>query len=162
MSKAQKAARTYGLPRDIDPGRALLEEVQNQAGVVAWLRHIIGGMDAEDLVWGMAEEIIEPEIRDSDGQTVILSRSGKYKAAPSVWLSIYQWERRHYRELCRDAIAAGVSERMVNVFEQTADTFALVIERVLDSLDLTETQRLAVPAAVVRELRVITGETETP
>src|SRR5579862_2678389 len=48
---ARKAVVTYGLPRDISPTDALLEEVRYTAGHVAWLRERVAELEQNDLVW---------------------------------------------------------------------------------------------------------------
>src|ERR1022692_962003 len=40
MERATQAVKTYGLPRDISPTDALLEEVRYSAGHVSWLREM--------------------------------------------------------------------------------------------------------------------------
>lgn len=47
------AAATLGLPRDVDPHTALLEELHAAAGMVAWLRGLMAATDAGDVpaVW---------------------------------------------------------------------------------------------------------------
>src|SRR5689334_1075732 len=75
---AVKAVQTLGLPVDIGPGEALLEEVQRTAGHVAWLSKQVAAMEAGELVWGMTEELVQPDIRSKDGRVIISQLSGKY------------------------------------------------------------------------------------
>jgi hypothetical protein len=51
-TRAREAVATYGLPVEIDPGTALLEEVSRSAGHVRWLRDVVQELDADALVWG--------------------------------------------------------------------------------------------------------------
>lgn len=158
MEIATRAVQTLGTPLDIGPADALLQEVQRTAGHVAWLAHIISGLETGELVWGMAEEVIEPDIQSKDGETITAQVVGKMKAAPSIWYQMYAQERRHLANVCKMALDAGVNERIVSMYEQVGDTFVTMLERVLDRLNLSEQQRREVPAAVVSELRALTGD----
>lgn len=155
---ARNAVATLGAPVDIGPADALLMEVQRTAGHVAWLRHVIAGLESDELVWGMAKEIVEPDIVSKDGETITAGVTGEFKAGASVWYTIYAQERRHLANVCKMALDAGVNERIVRTYEQVADTFVLLIENVLDEIGLTDEQRRQVPAAVVRQLQAITGD----
>ncbi len=158
LEAAKRAVQTLGAPVDIGPGDALLQEVQRTAGHVAWLGRVIAGLEADDLVWGMAEEIVEPDITNKDGDVITTQVTGKYRADYSVWYKLYHQERRHLANVCKMALDAGVNERLVNMYEQVGDTFVTMLEGVLDRLNLTPDQRKQVPAAVVTELSAITGE----
>src|SRR5260221_537926 len=54
---ARRAVETYGLPREVTPDVALLEEVHRTAGHVAWLAEIVAAIEEDDLVWGKTEEV---------------------------------------------------------------------------------------------------------
>jgi len=168
---ATAAVRTLGLPVDISPTEALLEEVRWTAGHVQWLRGKVQelddprmvrpgeGSDPEDigatsgahaLVWG------QTEYRDATGGENAGTTTVE-KAAPSIWYQLYAREREHLVTVCAAAIKAGVEERRVRLAEQQGDLVATVIRRILDALDLTPTQLEQVPIVVPRELRAITG-----
>lgn len=155
---AVNAVQTLGVPVDVGPADALLQEVQRTAGHVAWLAHIIAGLERDELVWGLAEEVIEPDITSKDGDTIIAQVTGKMKADFSVWYKMYAQERRHLANVCKLALDAGVNERIVSMYEQVGDTFVTMIENVLNAIGLTDEQRRAVPAAVVTELTRLTGD----
>lgn len=155
---ARNAVQTLGIPVDIGPADALLQEVQRTAGHVAWLGKVIAGLESDELVWGMAEEIIEPDITNKDGDVITTQVTGKMRADFSIWYKMYHQERRHLAQACKMALDAGVNERLVNMYEQVGDTFVTMLEGVLDRLNLTPEQRRSVPAAVVTELTAITGE----
>lgn len=155
---ARNAVQTLGAPVDIGPADALLQEVQRTAGHVAWLQHVIAGLESGELVWGMSEEIVEPDITSKDGEAIITVATGKYRADFSVWYKMYAQERRHLANVCKMALDAGVNERIVSMYEQVGDTFVTMIENVLNAVGLTDEQRRAVPAAVVTELRRLTGD----
>jgi len=161
--RAKAAVVTYGLPVDIDPTTALLEEVQRTAGHVAWLARKVQGLKEDDLVWGVVEETQTYETNpDSDGLRAADS-SVKRRAETNAWLKLYREERKHLAVVSRDAIAAGVNERIVNVFKQVGQTYIQLIDRVMAQMELTDAQRRALPQIMVTELTALTaGEVEDP
>ena len=58
---AAQAVGMFGLPREIPPQEALMEEVYRTAGAVQWLVSIVNQLDAPGPMWGVTEE------RDSTG-----------------------------------------------------------------------------------------------
>ncbi|MFC8732164.1 hypothetical protein ACFT5B_06880 [Luteimicrobium sp. NPDC057192] len=145
----QEAARqvaTLGLPVDITPTDALLQEVQWTAGHVQWLRGKVAELEEQDLVWGQTKV---KEGGDDRGTTE--------EAKPSIWYVLYEAERKHLVTVCTAALKAGVEERRVRLAEQQGDLVALAITRILAALDLTPDQQARVPEVVPRELRVIAG-----
>lgn len=144
---AVEAVNTYGLRRDIDPMTALLEEVQYTAGHVEWLRQQVQRLEANDLGWG------ETETRTASGEkfgSVTIE-----KAAPSIWLELYQRERKHLVQVCQAAIGCGVAERLVRQYELEGQIVAEALARALDTLELTEQQRQGAYEAAQRQLRAV-------
>lgn len=117
---AQQAQATYGLPREVDPHTALLEEVHRTAGHVAWLALVIQSYeDPESLTYGKTTELLRG---DSWGKAPIRH------AAPAVWLDLYSRERRHLTDVCKTAIACGLAERHVKLAEEQGQMLAQVIQ----------------------------------
>jgi hypothetical protein len=131
---ASDAVATYGLPREVEPAQALLEEVHRTAGHVAWLAQVINAGTPGDLSqW---------------------SEAGR---KPSVFVDLYQGERAHLARVAKSALDAGIAERQVRMAEAQGELLAGVIRRVLDALDLTPEQAARVPQIVPAELRAILG-----
>ena len=147
QTSAYRSMVTFGLPREVPPYVALLEEVHRTAGHVAWLAEKVAELDDTDLVWGVAEET---EKHASEFTGTDTTR----KAAPHMWLVLYQQERKHLADVCKAALAAGVAERQVRLAEQQGQMLAGVIRRVLDALDLSVEQQAKVAEVVPRELRL--------
>lgn len=148
---AERAVTTYGLRRDVDPMTALLEEVQWTAGAVEWLRLQVQALEPEELVFGVSE------VKGGDVTQ---------KAAPSVWLELYQRERTHLTKVCGEAIRSGVAERQVRLAERQGALVASVLQSVLGALfarleaaGVSEAVRAAWPGwvseDVPRELRAL-------
>lgn len=124
---AREAVATYGLPREIDPAAALLEEVHRTAGHVAWLAGKVAELQEEDLTWGVIEQA-EIGATESPGTDI------KRGARPNVWLDLYQRERAHLVRVSKTALDAGISERLVRLAEAQGVMLAEVIRRSGDAL----------------------------
>jgi hypothetical protein len=149
---ALAAVATYGLPREVAPDVALLEEVHRTAGHVAWLADVVGQLEQEEVTWGLAEETDAPPGENGGGGVTT-----KHKASVNVWVKLYQDERRHLAAVCRDALAAGIAERQVRLAEQQGALLAGAVNRILDGLGLSKEQWERVPQVVPVVLRAITG-----
>lgn len=152
----------YGTLADVDPAEALLEDVQRATAVVRYLSALVSHIDPDDLTYGLAEQTMEPaSITSEDGDVMTFPKvTEKYKAGVHPLVTLLQQERKHLREVSRDAVNAGVALRTESLRAAAGDLIMDAYERVLDSLNLTPAQRALVPAAVVREMRMITGEVE--
>jgi hypothetical protein len=144
--RARRAVETYGLPRDVSPTDALLEEVRYTAGHVAWLREQVRELQPDALVWGVTEE--------TDKQATEFAGTDTTSAAsPSIWLELYYRERKHLVDVCKAAISVGIEERYVRLAEAQGAVVAEVIRKILGRLELTEAQTRLVPLVVPEELR---------
>jgi len=146
MELARKAVATYGLPRDISPTEALLEEVRYTAGHVAWLREKVAELEDRDLVWGVTEQV---DKQASEFRGVDTTEA----ARPNVWLELYYRERKHLVDVTKAAISAGIEERRVKLAEAHGQLLNGVIRRILDRLSLTSEQSALLPLVVPEELR---------
>lgn len=135
---------TFGLPRDITPEAALLEEIHRTAGAVAWLEAQIRELDPNDLTWGVTK------IKEGGED-----RGTTEEAVPHVLLKIYQTERAHLVKVCAEAIRVGIEERQVRLAEQQGALVAEAITAILDDLKLTADQRALVSSIVPKHLRAL-------
>lgn len=138
---AAEAVVTYGLPREVDPQTALLEEVWRTAGHVDYLFKMVQLHDPEALVWGVIETKEIP-VDTKDGKTTMIPIERKSAARPSIWLDLYRKERSHLVEVCRVAIAAGIEERRVRLAEEEGKMIAQVIRGVLEDLGVSDRPEL--------------------
>lgn len=145
---AEQAIVTFGLPREVDPRDALLEEVYRSAGVVDFLREQVQKLESDQVVWGKAEEV-EKQAGEFPGVDTT------HKAAVNVWVELYARERKHLVDVCKAAIAAGLEERRVRLAEQQGAMLASVIKNILGDLDLTAEQQARVGTVVPRHLRAV-------
>jgi hypothetical protein len=147
---ARKAVETYGLPRDISPTDALLEEVRYSAGHVAWLRAKVAELEPGSLVWGKTEEV-------DRGASEFTGIDTTHAAAVNMWLDLYHRERRHLLDLVKTAISVGIEERRVRLEEAKGQVVAELIKRILSRLDLSDVQRDLAVTVIPEEFRRIIG-----
>ena len=118
---AADAVRNYGLPVDIDPHTALVEELQRSAGHVAFLH-------------AKVQSLPEAEMEGPVGG----AQGGIPEHKPSVWIQMYNAERKHCAEIAAVCIKAGIEERKVRVAEQMGQVFAEAIRGILTDLDVID------------------------
>ena len=179
-----KAVRTLGLPVDVDPGKALLDEIHWTAGHVAWLREKVQELETFDkLTRGTEDRMVTDRNGDEDwvpgtdepgnpgahalvwGQTEYRDKTGGDDAGQTVveqaginiWYQLYLKEREHLAKVCALALRAGIEERRVKLAENQGLLVADVIRRILNALGLTPEQQQLVPEIVPRELRALAG-----
>lgn len=97
-AEAGAAVLKYGLPRTVDPATAMLEEVYRSAGTVAFLGSIVAKLTDDGLVDG---------------------------AAPSVWVRMFNDERKHLAQVSRSTVDAKIAERHVKVAEVVGGQLAV-------------------------------------
>lgn len=146
QQEVQQAMVTLGLPRDVDPTTALLEEVQVTAGHVAWLREEVRRLNPDELSWGKAQ--YQTGI-SAEGPVDVTTE----KAQSPVIYDLYMRERKHLAEVSALALRAGVQERQIALAETQALQIAGVYHRALASITLTPEQMEQARDAIGRELR---------
>lgn len=136
--QAVTAVATYGLPREVDPHAALVEELHRTAGHVAWLGLKVAELQSDHLygpVGGGEHSIPRQE--------------------PHVWVGLYQAERKHFTEVAKTCIACGIAERQVALAEQQGQIIAQVLQAVARDMGIDKDPRL--PGVVRRHLTAIPG-----
>lgn len=137
-TEAKRAVQTYGLPREIDPHAALLEELHRTAGHVAWLQQLVR------------------DLNDTDLKQRSPGKGGTLFEAPAVWLELYDRERKHFADVAKTCIGVGIAERQVRLAEQQGLMIATVLRGVLSELGVADHPEA--PAAVRRHLMLVAGE----
>jgi hypothetical protein len=146
--QVKRALATYGAPRDITPGEALLEEVRVAAGHVEWLRGKVAELEPGELVWGISERT-DRQASEFTGVDVT------ERAALNTWLDAYHRERRYLLDVSKAALAAGCEERLVRVAEAYGTQLATAITGILSALNLTDGQRVIAGRIVPETLRAL-------
>lgn len=143
--KAQDAVVAFGLPRNINPVKAILEETQRTAGHVAWLGQQVASLKSDDLVRGITRVQVLP-----DG-----SKATTVEAAVNVWVKLYQEERRHLVAVCKAGIDIGLKEIEIHIAKKQGELLAQVITAILGDLSLTKRQEELVSKVVPKHLQAV-------
>lgn len=150
--QALLAAESFGLPREVDPHTALLEELHRTAGAVQWLGAIVADLERDEVAWGRVKETRGTQLEKGaeNGTT--------YQAVPNAFVALWQVERKHLVDVSRACISAGIEERRVRLAESAGQQLAAVIRSVLDRLELSDGQRSLAVQVVPDELRRLAGD----
>lgn len=150
--QALLAAETFGLPREVDPHTALLEELHRTAGAVQWLGAIVADLDRKDVVWGKTREVRGTASDEgADNGTT-------YAAQTNAFVRLWQEERDRLAKVAKTCVDVGIEERRVRLAESAGQQLAAVIRAVLDRLELTDGQRSLAVQVVPDELRRLAGD----
>lgn len=126
-----------GLSLEIDPRHALEQELWQAWGSVQYLRAIVEGLSQEHMT-------------DEQGG----SEHGLSTTVPSIWITMWQTERKLAVDVAKACIAAGVEERRVRVIEQQATHTAMVLRAFAERMGL-DLAKPDVRAAVESSLSVV-------
>jgi hypothetical protein len=126
-------ARVYGASLPVNPYSALLNEVQNRAGHVAYLREAIQSLPDPNMMFAF----------DHNGNVV-----------EGALLRRYDKERDRFDRACKLAIDAGIAERYVQLAELHGQALFAVLNAAFQDPDvgLTDGQRAALGPALKRAL----------
>jgi hypothetical protein len=133
---------------DVDPAKALLDEISWTHAHVQWLRAKVQELGTEDLVWG---KTLHREGLGPEGPVDV----SDHKAAPNIWYELYLKEREHLVKVSAAALRAGIEERRIKIAEDQGNLVAAVLQRILAALNLSPEQWAEVPTIVPRELRAL-------
>lgn len=109
MAKAEKACATFGLPVQVDPYRALLEELWRTNG---WVHHLHSKLVEQ------GEEAVSAE--------------GK----PSVTWVLYDQQRQQLQRVAESCARTGVNERLTRIMERDSEMYVLSMQAGLRALGI--------------------------
>lgn len=124
---AKRHQRSFGEPKKVMPGDALLEMLWTAYGQVHWLHGEIG----------KHKDLTSFEAR--------------------VLVQAHADERDRVAKIAATALAAGVQERQIRLAEMYGEMIARLITSVLDDMKLTPAQQRHVPSVVRRHLLALDG-----
>lgn len=136
--KAETAVITYGLPREIDPHAALLEELHRTAGHVSWLASLIRAFE-----------------KDGDLKQTSFGENGSVDR-PSVWVELYNNERKHFAAVAKTCIGVGIEERRVKLAEDQGQIMVEILRGVLSDLGINPASEEA-RSVVRKHLTLVQG-----
>lgn len=106
----------YGLPREIDPHSALIEELHRTAGHVAYLAGVIKDLQGDQDL---------KQYQTGDNGTI---------ERPSVWIELYHEERKHFMAIAKTCISVGIEERRIRLAEEQGELLAEVVRGIVSDL----------------------------
>lgn len=151
LAEAELGARvgTLGIREkypDVDPGQALLSEIQISHAHVQWLRAKVAEIEPNELIWGTTKT--EEGVGPQGPVDMTVQEAGFH-----TWYQLYTKEREHFAKLTTMALKAGIEARKIQLAERTGEMVAGAIQRILDGLQLTPDQSKIVPTLVPTVLR---------
>ncbi|MDP9820405.1 hypothetical protein J2S59_000214 [Nocardioides massiliensis] len=126
--RALLAVEAFGLPREVDPHTALLEELHRCAGAVQWLGAIVADMDRSEVAWGRVKETHGTQLEKGTDNGVT------YQAGPNAFVALWQSERDRLVKVAKTCLDAGIEERRVRLAESAGQQLAAVLRNVLDRM----------------------------
>lgn len=120
QQRLAELADMLGVPIDVDPHSALLEELHRTAGLVAWL-------ETQARIDGRERMLVE---------TIVGER-------PSGLVDLWQKERDRLVKVAAECAKAGVEERRVSIVEEQGRQVSQLIRGILRGLGVPEDERTA-------------------
>lgn len=115
---------------DVDPKEALVAAVAWKYAEVVWLRGRVADLDESQLTWG--------KVRDKSGGD---DYGVTQEARPHVWLSLLHEAERDLVRFSRDAVAAGIEERRIEIEQDKAALVTAAFRAALGVLSLLPADR---------------------
>lgn len=143
------------------PDEQLLEEVGRASMMVQWLADRVAELDVPDLtdtgafadLVGVDPDTGEPVERRISNQLFGPDHQGN--AAPHLYWAMLNQERDRHAKLCKLAIDAGISERLVRLAEAQGQQIVQVIVATIDGIGLTSAQRDHAMRLAAQKLRAL-------
>lgn len=149
----RQAARRLGIPREVEPGQALLELVWEAAGNVEFYRDLVASLEGGESGEGdAARSGLYGALRHQTG-----FETGEAKR--HVLVQMYDDERDRLKEYAATVVKVGLAERQVQVAELQAALVARVVMGLLDDpeLGLSREQRDVGRRLAGRHMRVLSA-----
>lgn len=134
---------------DIDPGQALLSEIQISHAHVQWLRAKVAEIEPNELVWGITKT--EAGIGPQGPVDTTTQEAGLH-----TWYQLYTREREHFAKLTTMALKAGIEARKIALAEQQGAMVARALQEIFGKLALSKQQAALLPTVVPAALRQLT------
>lgn len=134
---------------DIDPGQALLSEIQISHAHVQWLRTKVAEIEPNELVWGITKT--ESGIGPQGPVDTTTQEAGFH-----TWYQLYTREREHFAKLTTMALKAGIEARKIALAEQQGAMVARALQEIFGKLALSKQQAALLPTVVPAALRQLT------
>jgi hypothetical protein len=150
---AKLGVEAFGLPINIDPHDALMEELHRTAGIIAFYELQIQSLQEVSDLHGPT---------GTSGSDIESGLEHHPSEAPNIWVKLHKEERQHFVKVAESCIKAGIDERRVQIAEQQGVLIATAIRNILMALGI-DTAQAQVREVIREHLSVITSTaTEIP
>jgi hypothetical protein len=144
--RAEQALASLGVPIQTDPQQALLEQVWEAYGNVAFLREAVRQLQLPGAIAQAAADAAasgEPATTaPGDAEAVrVYGPDHLGDARPHVLVEMYGEERDRLAKVCKLAIDAGIAQRHLDLVERMADPIVAVVMAALEGLPPEERDR---------------------
>lgn len=132
----------FDIPDDVTPTEAAVEAFRRSLAMVRWI-------ESQMAQW--APNLLPLTENNFDDK-------GALQSMPSHeagWLELWMQERKELRESIKLCHAIGVEERQMALQEQQADAMFMILEKVIDSLGLSDDQRQKIPQLMPEIIRTV-------
>lgn len=160
---ARRECATLGLAVEIDPGEALIQELWETAGNVAFYRELVQQLpmhpEPDAYVDGEGGGHWKRGDAGVYGRSYHVSGIPTGEAKPHVLVALYNEERKHLAAVAAAALKAGVDQRRVELEQQRGALIADVFRRVFadPELGLEPEKRRQAMTTAARHLRLVAG-----
>jgi hypothetical protein len=149
---AASASARFALPVEISPSDGLIAEVHRTAGAIAWLEaqiERVTGDTPDNLIYGIRKTKEWSGGEDGGGSST--------ESGPGVhdWLQLWQKERRHFVDVCRVTLAAGIEQKRLDLAQEQAQQVVTVLKGVFADLGLSPAQEAMLGVVVPKHLRLV-------
>jgi hypothetical protein len=126
---ARRECEMLGIPVEVDPGEALIRELWEAKGNVAFYRHLVQQLPTHPVAAKRIEKIGGPEDGEIEYEpampgvyapTFHVSGRATGEAKPHILVQLYNDERKHLAAVAAAALRAGVEERRLRMAEEDA------------------------------------------
>lgn len=157
-NNAKALAQRWGLPVDVRPTEAVLEQVRIWAGLELFYRQQVENLEPEEMIWGRTK-LTEgfAVVGTGPDATLEAADTAVSEAKPHIWITLHEQASTNVVKFASEAIKAGIEERRVRLAEQQGALVADVIRGILDDLQLTPEQLGRVGTVVPARLRLLTN-----
>jgi hypothetical protein len=155
--QAEEACRRFGVPVEVSPETALLDEVYASRGVVEFYRERVRSLAPDAMVYGTESVRRTRRPAGGDGEGDVIEDIMIAKPRPNVWITLLQQAEAHHLDVVRAAVGIGIEKRVLDIIEEQAATLHRVIEHALSSAGLDAAGQQAVRAAIPAAIRLVTG-----
>lgn len=142
-AKIRREVERLGVPIEIDPTEALLNEIWETVGNIEFLRNMVQELPShpdEDTIIGFNDKTEAPIWQRGAagiyGNTYHLSGQPTGEAKPHVLVQMYNAERKHLVDVASAAIRLGIEERRVNLEENRAAEVFRAVSQALAMMGL--------------------------